>query len=127
MKYVVPFPLPPLYYPHMKHVLGGGGGGINNINRYTTGAQQQSSSSSSSAPRKRLQRVEILKIAEPCPLIDPSQVVVTKGQVLVAEPVLTPYGKRGVLLFALKLSVVFGGGGVVLWALVVVVWCCTNV
>ena len=40
--------------------------------------------------------MEILKIAEPCPLIDPSQVVVTKGQVLVAEPVLTPYGKKGV-------------------------------
>jgi hypothetical protein len=43
--------------------------------------------------RKRLQRVEILKIAEPCPLIDPSQVVVTQGEILVADPVLTPIGK----------------------------------
>ena len=42
--------------------------------------------------RKRLQRVEILKIAEPCPLIDPSQVVVTQGEILVADPVLTPIG-----------------------------------
>ena len=38
------------------------------------------------------QRVEILKIAEPCPLIDPSQVVVTQGEILVADPVLTPIG-----------------------------------
>ena len=44
--------------------------------------------------RKRLQRVEILKIAEPCPLIDPSQVVVTQGEILVADPVLTPIGKN---------------------------------
>jgi hypothetical protein len=44
--------------------------------------------------RKRLQRVEILKIAEPCPLIDPSQVVVTQGEILVADPVLTPIGKK---------------------------------
>ena len=42
--------------------------------------------------RKRFQRVEILKIAEPCPLIDPSQVVVTQGEILVADPVLTPIG-----------------------------------
>ena len=42
--------------------------------------------------QKRLQRVEILKIAEPCPLIDPSQVVVTQGEILVADPVLTPIG-----------------------------------
>ena len=38
------------------------------------------------------QRVEILKIAEPCPLIDPSQVVVTQGEIFVADPVLTPIG-----------------------------------
>ena len=43
--------------------------------------------------RKRFQRVEILKIAEPCPLIDPSQVVVTQGEILVADPVLTPIGR----------------------------------
>jgi len=43
--------------------------------------------------RKRFQRVEILKIAEPCPLIDPSQVVVTQGEILVADPVLTPIEK----------------------------------
>ena len=42
--------------------------------------------------RKRFQRVEILKIAEPCPLIDPSQVLVTQGQILMADPVLTPIG-----------------------------------
>ena len=42
--------------------------------------------------KKRFQRVEILKIAEPCPLIDPSQVVVTQGEILVADPVLTPLG-----------------------------------
>ena len=46
-----------------------------------------------SASRKRFQRVEILKIAEPCPLIDPSQVVVSQGQIMVADPVLTPIGK----------------------------------
>ena len=34
-----------------------------------------------------------MKIAEPCPLIDPSQVVITKGEILVADPVLTPIGK----------------------------------
>ena len=42
---------------------------------------------------KRFQRVEILKIAEPCPLIDPSQVVVTQGEIMVADPVLSPIGK----------------------------------
>ena len=36
--------------------------------------------------------MEILKIAEPCPLIDPSQVVVTQGEILTADPVLTPIG-----------------------------------
>jgi len=52
-----------------------------------------------SVQRKRLQRVEILKIAEPCPLIDPSQVVVTQGEILVADPVLTPIGKKPSYLF----------------------------
>ena len=42
--------------------------------------------------KKTYQRVEILKIAEPCPLIDPSQVVVTQGEILRADPVLTPIG-----------------------------------
>ena len=58
---------------------------------------------SSPSPRKRLQRVEILKIAEPCPLIDPSQVVVTQGEVLVADPVLTPIGNFGMVFFFLEL------------------------
>lgn len=49
-------------------------------------------SENGSNSRKRFQRVEILKIAEPCPLIDPSQVVVTQGEILVADPVLTPIG-----------------------------------
>lgn len=51
------------------------------------------SSSSSPAPQRRLQRVEILKIAEGTPLIDPTEVVVSQGAVLTAEPVLTPLGK----------------------------------
>ena len=46
----------------------------------------------SGSPKKTLTRVEILKIAEPCPLIDPSQVVITQGEVLVADPVMTPIG-----------------------------------
>ena len=53
---------------------------------------------SGNGQRKRLQRVEILKIAEPCPLIDPSQVVVTQGEILVADPVLTPIGKNKIWL-----------------------------
>ena len=47
--------------------------------------------------RKRFQRVEILKIAEPCPLIDPSQVVVTQGEIMVADPVLSPIGNNSIL------------------------------
>ena len=55
------------------------------------------------AERKRFQRVEILKIAEPCPLIDPSQVVVTQGEILVADPVLTPIGRNdGIVNIYLK-------------------------
>lgn len=47
---------------------------------------------SGTGSKKRFQKVEIMKIAEPCPLIDPSQVVVTQGQIFVADPVLTPIG-----------------------------------
>ena len=52
--------------------------------------------SANSSPSKTkggtLRQVEIFKIAEPCPLIDPSQVVITKGEIFVADPVLTPIG-----------------------------------
>ena len=51
-----------------------------------------SSTAASPAPQRRLQRVEILKIAEGTPLIDPTEVVVSQGAVLTAEPVLTPLG-----------------------------------
>ena len=47
----------------------------------------------SPAPQRRLQRVEILKIAEGTALIDPTEVVVSQGAVLTAEPVLTPLEK----------------------------------
>ena len=50
------------------------------------------SAAASPAPQRRLQRVEILKIAEGTPLIDPAEVVVSQGAVLTAEPVLTPLG-----------------------------------
>ena len=50
------------------------------------------SAAASPAPLRRLQRVEILKIAEGTPLIDPTEVVVSQGAVLTAEPVLTPLG-----------------------------------
>jgi hypothetical protein len=50
------------------------------------------SAAASPAPQRRLQRVEILKIAEGTPLIDPTEVVVSQGAVLTAEPVLTPLG-----------------------------------
>ncbi len=42
-------------------------------------------------PKKRLQRVEILKIVDSPPMIEPSQVVVNKAQVLVADPIVTPF------------------------------------
>ena len=48
----------------------------------------------SGSPKKTLTRVEILKIAEPCPLIDPSQVVITQGEILVADPVMTRIGEK---------------------------------
>jgi len=51
------------------------------------------SAAASPAPQRRLQRVEILKIAEGTPLIDPAEVVVSQGAVLTAEPVLTPLEK----------------------------------
>jgi hypothetical protein len=38
-----------------------------------------------------LQRVEILKIVDSPPMIEPSQVVVNKAQVLVADPIITPF------------------------------------
>ena len=50
------------------------------------------STAASPAPHRRMQRVEILKIAEGTPLIDPAEVVVSQGAVLTAEPVLTPLG-----------------------------------
>lgn len=47
----------------------------------------------SPSPPRRFQRVEILKIAEGPPLIEPSEVVVSEGAVLqTAEPVLSPIG-----------------------------------
>ena len=52
-----------------------------------------SPAAASPAPHRRLQRVEILKIAEGTPLIDPTEVVVSQGAVLTAEPVLTPLEK----------------------------------
>lgn len=48
-------------------------------------------SSTGSGPKKRLQRVEILKIVDSPPMIEPSQVVVNKAQVLVADPIVTPF------------------------------------
>ena len=44
-------------------------------------------------PKKRLQRVEILKIVDSTPMIEPSQVHVNTPTVLVADPVVTPFEK----------------------------------
>ena len=44
-------------------------------------------------PKKRLQRVEILKIVDSPPMVDPSQVVVNSATVLMADPVITPMEK----------------------------------
>jgi len=44
-------------------------------------------------PKKRLQRVEILKIVDSTPMIEPSQVHVNQATVLVADPVVTPFEK----------------------------------
>ena len=46
-----------------------------------------------SVPKKRLQRVEILKIVDSPPMVDPSQVVVNQARILVAAPVITPLEK----------------------------------
>ena len=48
-------------------------------------------STPATGPKKRLQRVEILKIVDSPPMIEPSQVVVNKAQVLVADPIVTPF------------------------------------
>ena len=50
-----------------------------------------SGTSTPSAPKKRLQRVEILKIVDSEPMIEPSQVRVNQTTVLVADPVITPF------------------------------------
>lgn len=44
-------------------------------------------------PKKRLQRVEILKIVDSTPMIEPSQVHVNQATVLMADPVVTPFEK----------------------------------
>ena len=49
--------------------------------------------STPSLPKKRLQRVEILKIVDSPPMVDPSQVVVNTATVLMADPVVTPLEK----------------------------------
>ena len=46
-----------------------------------------------SVPKKRLQRVEILKIVDSPPMVDPSQVVVNQARIMVAAPVTTPLEK----------------------------------
>jgi len=53
----------------------------------------ESGSTTPSAPKKRLQRVEILKIVDSPPMVDPSQVLVNQATVLVADPVVTPFEK----------------------------------
>ena len=63
-----------------------------------------SGGTSSQGKKKTYQRVEILKIAEPCPLIDPSQVVVTQGEILTADPVLTPIGTFYIISVSTNLS-----------------------
>ena len=45
------------------------------------------------APKKRLQRVEILKIVDSTPMVEPSQVHINTPMVLVADPVVTPFEK----------------------------------
>merc|ERR1712013_53819 len=53
----------------------------------------ESGSTTPSAPKKRLQRVEILKIVDSPPMVVPSQVLVNQATVLVADPVVTPFEK----------------------------------
>ncbi|XP_065563903.1 uncharacterized protein LOC136029437 isoform X6 [Artemia franciscana] len=50
-------------------------------------------STSQNPSRRRFQRVEILQIAEGTPLIQPTEVKVSQGDVHTAEPVLTPLEK----------------------------------
>ena len=50
-----------------------------------------SGASTPSAPKKRLQRVEILKIVDSDPMIEPSMVRVAEPRVMVADPVVTPF------------------------------------
>lgn len=45
------------------------------------------------ATKKPLQRVEILKIVDSPPMVDPSQVVVNQARVMVADPIVTPFEK----------------------------------
>ena len=61
-----------------------------------TGAPQAipCAQSSHGAPRRRLQEVQIIQIVEGPSLIQPSEVKVSQGVVLSAEPVLTPIGKH---------------------------------
>ena len=49
--------------------------------------------STPSVPKKRLQRVEILKIVDSPPMVDPSQVVVNQARIMMAAPVTTPLEK----------------------------------
>jgi hypothetical protein len=57
----------------------------------TTPGSGGSTPAGSGGSKKRLQRVEILKIVDSPPMIEPSQVVVNKARVLVADPVVTPF------------------------------------
>ena len=51
----------------------------------------EGATSTPSVPKKRLQRVEILKIVDSPPMVDPSQVVVNQARIMVADPVVTPF------------------------------------
>jgi hypothetical protein len=57
----------------------------------TTSLGGSTTPTANGGPKKRLQRVEILKIVDSPPMIEPSQVVVNKAQVLVADPIVTPF------------------------------------
>ncbi|XP_043228877.1 rho guanine nucleotide exchange factor 11-like isoform X14 [Amphibalanus amphitrite] len=56
----------------------------------TAKAAAAADGAASPGEKRRMQRVEMLKIAECTQLIDPAEVVVSQGVVLSAEPVLTP-------------------------------------
>ena len=70
------------------HVGGGGGDGTDSDGQVRGGP-----GSSRGQARKPTQEVDVRKVPEACPLIDPSQVTVTHGEIYVADPVLTPIGK----------------------------------